>query len=249
MLKRIMVFNLTLIVYFFLSFYSVVEAYHAIKVIKGGKITGKVTLKGKALKVKMLAINKNSEFCGKDTPDPRFEISGNNEIKNVVVILEGIEKGKKATPVKGAVLDNENCVFVPHMQAVTKGTTVTILNSDPILHNAHAYFTRGQRMVFNLALPTKGQKISRLLKKPGMISVKCDTGHSRMNAFMYVSENPYYAVTDKSGKFEIADVPPGTYTLKAWHEAFGTMEQKVTVAPRQEVVAGFSFIRNKVGLK
>ena len=243
MLKRIIVLNLTLMVCFFLSSSLVVEAYQAIKVTKGGKITGVVTLKGKAPKVKMLAVTKNTEFCGKSTPDPRFEISGHNEIKNVVVILEGIEKGKKAAPVKGAVLDNANCVFVPHVQAVTKGTTLTIINSDPILHNTHAYLIRSQRMVFNLALPTKDQKIRRRLKKSGMHFIRCDTGHDQMSAFIYVSENPYYAVTDRSGKFEIADVPPGTYTLKAWHEAFGTMEQKVTVAPRQEVMAGFSFIR------
>jgi len=243
MFKRSIVLNLALMVCFFLSSYSVVEAYQAIKVTKGGKITGKVTLKGKALKVKMLAITKNSELCGKTTPDPRFEISGHNEIKNVVVILEGIEKGKKAAPVEGAVLDNADCVFVPHVQAFTKGTTLTIINSDPILHNVHAYFIRGQRMVFNLALPMKGQKIRRRIEEPGMFFIRCDTGHSQMSAYMYVSENPYYAVTDRSGKFEIADVPPGTYTLKAWHEAFGTMEQKVTVAPRQEVMAGFSFIR------
>ena len=242
MLKRIIVLNLLLMVCFFLKGYAVVEAYEVIEVADGGKITGVVTLKGKAPEVKMLDVTKNSGFCGKNTPDPRFEISGSNEIKNVVVILEGIEKGRKAAPVKGAVLDNADCVFVPHVQAFTKGTTLTIINSDPILHNMHAYFIRGRRMVFNLALPTKGQKIRRRIKKSGMLFIRCDTGHSQMSAFMYVSENPYYAVTDKSGKFEIADVPPGTYTLKAWHEALGTMEQKVTVAPQKEVRSDFNFI-------
>ncbi len=74
-----------------------------------------------------------------------------------------------------------------------------------------------------------------------MYSNKCDAGHTWMSAYIWVSKHPYYAVTDKSGKFEIADVPPGTYKLKAWHEALGTVEQTVTVAPKKEVSSDFSF--------
>ncbi len=240
MLKRIIVLNLVLIVCFFQSGYSVVEAYEAVEVTDGGKITGVVTLKGKAPAVKTLAVTKDIEYCGKTSPDPRFVINGRKEIKNVVVTIEGIEKGKKAAPVKGAVLDNSHCVFKPHVQAVTKGSTLTIMNSDPMLHNTHAY-VGGKRTAFNLALPLKDQKIKKKLKRPGMYSNKCDAGHTWMSAYIYVSKHPYYAVTDQSGKFEITDVPPGTYTLKVWHEALGTMEQGVTVAPKKEVSAGFSF--------
>ncbi len=239
MLKRIIVLNLVLMACLFLSSYSVFAAYQVIEVTDGGKITGVVTFKGKAPKVKMLAIVKDADYCGKTTPDPRFEISG-NKIMNVVVTLEGIEKGKKALPVEGAVLDNLDCVYEPHVQAVTKGTILTIVNSDPVLHNTHSY-SGGTRTAFNLALPTKDQKIKKRLKRPGMYSNKCDAGHTWMTAYIWVSKHPYYAVTDKTGKFEIADVPPGTYKLKAWHEALGTVEQTVTVAPKKEVNSSFSF--------
>ena len=243
MLKRIIVLNMVLMVSFFLSSYSVMAAkakYQAVEVTDGGKITGKVMFKGTAPEVKMIAVTKNPEFCGKTKPDPQYVISGNNEIKNVVVTLEGIEKGKKAAPVKGASLDNKDCVFVPHVQAVTKGTMLTIVNSDPILHNTHGYMKK-TRTAFNLALPTQDQKIKKKLKRPAMYNSKCDAGHTWMSAYIYVSAHPYYAVTDKSGKFEIADVPPGTYTLKAWHEALGTMEQTVTVAAQKGVSSDFSF--------
>ncbi len=156
MLKRIIVLILVLMACLFLSGYSVFAAYQVIEVTDGGKITGVVTFKGKAPKVKMLPVAKDVEICGKTRPDPSFKISG-NKIMNVVVTLEDIEKGKKALPVKGAVLDNLDCVFEPHVQAVTKGTTVTIVNSDPVLHNTHAYLG-GRRTAFNLALPTKGSE-------------------------------------------------------------------------------------------
>ncbi|MEE9612082.1 MAG: carboxypeptidase regulatory-like domain-containing protein, partial [Desulfatiglandales bacterium] len=98
-----------------------------------------------------------------------------------------------------------------------------------------------KKTVFNLALPLKGQKIKKRLRRPGMLSVKCDAGHTWMSAYVYVSKHPYYSVTDKKGSFEIKDVPPGTYMLKAWHEAFGTMKKKVTVSAKGEVKVGFSF--------
>lgn len=195
---------------------------------------------GEPPKAEDLAVTKNHDVCGKSVPDPRFIISGVKEIKNVVVTLEGIEKGKKAVPVKGAVLDNVKCVFNPHVQAVTIGTTLSVVNSDTIMHNSHAYW-RGKKTVFNLALPNKDQKIGKRLKRPGMYNTKCDAGHTWMRAYIYVSKTPYYSVTDGSGKFEISDVPPGTYKLKAWHEALGTLEKEVTVTANGEVNMDFSF--------
>lgn len=119
------------------SLYQVAGAYEASEVLNGGKISGVVKLHGKAIQVKALAITKNKDVCGQSTPDPRYVIGKGGAVKNVIVTIEGIEKGKKALPVKGAVLDNKKCVFLPHVQAVTVGTRLTVMNSDSILHNTH----------------------------------------------------------------------------------------------------------------
>ena len=215
-------------------------AYESIDVINGGKISGVVKLHGKAIQVKALAITKNKDVCGQSTPDPRYVIGKGGAVKNVIVTIEGIEKGKKALPVKGAVLDNNKCIFLPHVQAVTVGTRLTVMNSDSILHNTHTYLG-GKKTVFNLALPLEGQKIKKPLRRPGLMNTKCDAGHTWMSAWVYVSKHPYYSVTGEKGQYNIVDVPPGTYKLKAWHEALGTVEKEVTVPANGEVKIDFKF--------
>jgi hypothetical protein len=122
---------------------------------------------------------------------------------------------------------------------VPVGSTLTIRSSDNVLHNVHAFL--GKDTLFNLALPIPGMEIPQTMKKPGVVSIKCDAGHTWMSAYVHVVEHPYYAVTDASGKFDLKDVPPGTYTLAVWHEKYGAMEQKVTVAGGKPAPASFVF--------
>jgi len=225
---------------FVLGSLGAVQAYEEVEVPDGGVVKGVVKLNGTAPEVKMLPITKDNDYCGSTTPDPQYVISANKEIQNVVVTIEGIEKGKKLVAVEGAVLDNAKCVFTPHVQAVTKGTKLTVVNSDPIMHNTHAYLD-GKATVFNLALPLKDQEIFKPLKRPGMLSAVCDAGHTWMSAYVYVSDHPYYAVTDAVGAFEISDVPPGTYKVMAWHESLGTVEQEVTVPAKGVATSDFAF--------
>jgi hypothetical protein len=102
------------------------------------------------------------------------------------------------------------------------GETLTIMNSDPILHNVHTYDeSAGSKSVFNIAQPIRGQKTpikSTLFKKPGLYSVTCDAGHPWMSAYIMVMDHPYYALTDANGNFIINNVPPGRYKLRLWHE-------------------------------
>lgn len=216
-------------------------AYKSVEVKNGGSIAGKAVFDGEPPKLKPLPITKNRDFCGSSTPDPSLVISPGGEVKNVVVMLEGIGKGKKALPVKGAYLDNKDCIFTPHVQAVTVRTRLEVRNSDPILHNTHTYLRK--RTVFNLALPLQGQKIRKRLRRPGLMSTKCDAGHTWMSAYIWVLEHPYYAVSDERGTFSIRDIPLGKYILKAWHEVLGTLRQEVTVPEGGEVKVEFHFKR------
>jgi len=94
------------------------------------------------------------------------------------------------------------------------------VNSDAVLHNVHAVATGPTpATVFNLAMPFKGQKLPIPMRKPGLMKLQCDAGHTWMSGYIYVFEHPYYAVTDEKGAFTIKDVPPGDYTVEMWHEA------------------------------
>jgi len=143
---------------------------------------------------------------------------------------KAVEKGKgwEKTP-KTPAIDNEKCDFHPHVQIMPAGD-VEIVNSDPVLHNTHGFY--GKLTAFNVALPNKDQRIKKPLKKPGLVRVECDA-HGWMLGWVYVADNPYYAVSGKDGTFAIKDVPPGQYTLVTWQEQTGEVEQSVTVKPKE----------------
>jgi uncharacterized protein (DUF2141 family) len=110
--------------------------------------------------------------------------------------------------------------------------SIVIVNADPVMHNTHGFL--GKATVFNVALPIKGQRLERKVTKPGLMRVECDA-HGWMLAWIYAAENPYVAVTQKDGSFELTDVPPGSYTLVAWHELTGETEMPVTVKAKAPV--------------
>jgi plastocyanin len=123
-----------------------------------------------------------------------------------VETVPGHHSGKDAV----ANFGQENKVFVPHVLAVLKGTTVRIGNSDPFLHNVHIY--RGKETVMNMALPFQGQTIDHVFDEEGNYLVLCDA-HPEMSAFIVVLENPFFGKPDESGEFEISGLASGTYTL------------------------------------
>ena len=104
------------------------------------------------------------------------------------------------------------------------GSTVEAVNSDPILHTTHFYGAVER----NIALPVKGVRIKRRVDAAGMIVIKCDV-HGWMQAFIRVDAHPYHAVSDASGWFRIGNIPPGSYTLEAWHEKLGSQEITVRI--------------------
>src|SRR5262249_28921107 len=137
-------------------------------------------------------------------------------VKNTVVYLEGVERGKKAADLE---MDNVKCSFVPHVAAVMVGARVRVRNTDPVLHNTHAFHDRVT--VFNIAQPNKDQVIdvTQRIKRPGVIEVLCDA-HTHMRGWLLARDNPYFAVTDAEGRFRITEIPPGRYRVVAWHEGW-----------------------------
>src|SRR4029453_4818281 len=139
-----------------------------------------------------------------------------------------------------ARLDNRGCQFVPRIQAVTVGQTIEIVNSDPILHSTHA--KEGNRTVFNLARPTEGQTIRKKIRAPGLMHVRCDAGHTWMNAWIDAFAHPYHAVTDADGRATLTALPPGTYKGAVWHEPLGQETQTGTLAAGEQKTLRFEHL-------
>jgi hypothetical protein len=207
-------------------------AYEAVSVVDGGTIQGKVIFTGTPPLPRKVIPTKDREVCGGVREVPRIVLAPDKGVQHAFVYLRGIEKGKAwEKPGKTPAIDNEKCDFHPHVQVVPVGD-IDILNSDPVLHNTHGFY--GKVTAFNVALPNQGQRITKPLKKAGLVRVECDA-HGWMLGWVYVADNPYYSVTAKDGAFTIKNVPPGTYTLVAWQEHTGEVERPVTVKPKEGV--------------
>lgn len=197
---------------------ALAAGYEAVEVKDGGTVAGTVKFVGTPPKLPPIAVKKNQDLCGNSVPSEALTLGADRGVRYTVVWIEGIAKGKKIDG-KDVVLDNNQCRFVSHVQAVTASAPAKIRNSDPVLHNTHGFVEK--KTVFNLALPNKDQiiDITRRLKEPGVVDVKCDA-HSHMHGWIVVRPDPYVAVTDENGAFQIRDVPPGTYKVVAWHESW-----------------------------
>lgn len=193
----------------------------------GGKITGTVKFVGAAPAMVKIETTKDVDVCGKTEKfDEALVVSDGNGLKNVVVSIANIEKGK-AQAAEGATLDQKECVYTPRVVLSPAGSDLNILNSDGILHNIHTYSEANPPI--NKAQPKFRKKMTQNFEHAETIRVECDA-HSWMKGWVVVTDHPYYVVTDASGAFELADVPAGLYTLRFWHETLGEMTQEVTVA-------------------
>jgi plastocyanin len=149
---------------------------------------------------------------------------------HVVVYLE---KVPGTFPAGHAAMDQKNKVFIPYVLPIVQGTTVQFHNSDNLQHNV---FGVGADE-FNLGTYGLGAAKGTTFSRPGEVDVLCNV-HPEMAGYILVLQNPYFAVPDSSGKFRIADVPPGDYVLRAWYEG-KAKKQNVKVAGKSAVSVGF----------
>jgi plastocyanin len=157
------------------------------------------------------------------------------ERSRVVIYLEGPTDGADAASSPAPQIAQVDRRFVPDLVVVAAGSAVTFPNMDPIFHNV---FSLSKAKSFDLGSYDKGQARKVVFPKPGIVDVYCHL-HPNMSATVVVTPNRWYARVDRAGHYEIPDVPPGQYTVVAWHKAAGFFRKTVVVGPGQEALADF----------
>jgi plastocyanin len=207
-----------------------------------GSISGRVTFAGSppALPPLRMDSDPNCVQQGSAAPDESVVVGANGALENVFVyVKDGLGTLRFPVPGSAVVLDQKGCRYVPHVLGAQVGQTVEILNSDPTLHNIHAVPMSNRE--FNTGQPIPGMKHThRFTAREVMVPFKCDV-HPWMRAYIGVLDHPFFAVTSADGSFELKGLPPGTYTVEAWHETLGTQTQMVTIGAKEAGTVAFSF--------
>ncbi|MFQ5652523.1 MAG: carboxypeptidase regulatory-like domain-containing protein [bacterium] len=172
---------------------------------------------------------------GKAMNKPELTVSARGGVQNVVITIEGLEGEFREDPIE---IDQKNKTYIPRISVSMVGNELTFRNNDAILHNVHTY--SGVQTLYNFAMPKFLKKKTVKLEKAGLKKIRCDV-HQEMVAYVMVAGNPFYAVTNEGGLFQIDSLPAGTYRIKAWHEKLGTLEQEVTVAAGEKTAVIFEF--------
>jgi plastocyanin len=205
-------------------------------------ISGQVKFAGAPPKMPVIQMNADpycqAQHASAPATDEEVVVGPGGELANVIVWIKNAPGGP--APSTPAVIDQKGCQYHPHVQAVQVGQPVEIKNSDATLHNIHALPVVNSP--FNIGQPVQGMVSTQKFDKPEMtpFKVKCDV-HGWMKSFMVVLPHPYHGVSGMDGKFTITNLPPGSYTIVAWHEKYGMQEQNITVAPKEAKTVDFSF--------
>jgi plastocyanin len=175
---------------------------------------------------------------GKMTVQETVVATIDGSLGNVFVAVQG---NFPATPVPAqpVVLDQRGCVYRPRVIGMRAGQTLQVKNSDEVMHNVHASSGRGNS--FNVSEPKAGMVQTFTLKADEqMVHISCDI-HRWMNAYVGVVSHPYFAVTDTAGNFTIANVPAGTYPVRAWQEHYGFVSKTITIKPGATTTVDFTY--------
>jgi hypothetical protein len=204
-------------------------AYRAAPVAGGGSVSGTVTLASPLAPADPVPAGRDSLVCGGTIPDSSVQQKGSG-LGSVVVWLEGIRSGKPLPLEKRLELESDRCLLTPRVQAAVTGSAVNVIGHDNFRQHLRFLSAGDSAARAAILLGNYEQVIPTELpaKSPGLVIVR-DVDHPWPRAYLAVFDHPYFAVTKPDGSFTIDSVPPGKYTLVAWHERTGRTEQTVTV--------------------
>ncbi|MGB9069102.1 MAG: carboxypeptidase regulatory-like domain-containing protein [Candidatus Acidiferrales bacterium] len=208
-----------------------------------GLINGSVTLDGAPPALKPIDMSA-SPACVQANPSPVLPpiiVTGDKgALANVVVYVKDAPGNYRYdTPADTVVLRQKNCMYEPHVVALMTGQPFEVQNNDPTMHNVHPMPKRNRQ--WSTSQPAGSAALKETFTRPEFaMQVLCNV-HPWMRSTVFVFDHPYFAVTPNTGGFELKNLPPGNYTIEAWHETLGTQDQAVTVAPRESKTISFTF--------
>ncbi len=196
----------------------------------GTRVTGKVTVSGTLPKPKPFDLSKEPACVKMHAADPLLPeniVTGQgNSLRNVVVYISSGSPYPGPVPATPVIFDQQGCHYTTHVLAFRVGQEIKISNSDPLSHNIHPLAKINRE--WNKIQPPGTPAFSYAYDSEEFIPVKCNI-HSWMQGYFVVLRTPFFAVTGDDGTFVLPDLPPGHYTITAWHETLGTKSQDITV--------------------
>jgi hypothetical protein len=208
-----------------------------------GSISGTVTFDGPPPVFKAIDMSQASA-CVQANPSPVTPpvvvVGDHGELANVVVYVKsGLGAYRFDTPPETAVLVQKNCMYEPHVLALMTNQPFAVENNDPTMHNVHPLPKQNRQ--WSNSQPAGSAPLKATFERPEFaMPVLCNV-HPWMRAFVFVFDHPYYAVTSNTGTFEIKNIPPGTYTIEAWHENYPAEDQIVTIGSKETKAISFTF--------
>ena len=208
-----------------------------------GTVTGKIVFEGTAPAPAPIKMSSDPNCVQPGSAPATTEaiiVGSGGALQNVFVyVKDGLGNRTFAVPAAPVTLEQRGCHYLPHVLGIQVGQPLEIVNNDATLHNVHAIPKENGE--FNTGQPLKGMKnIHTFTTREVMVPFKCDV-HGWMNSFVGVLDHPFFAVTGPDGSFALKGLPPGTYTIEAWHEKLGTQTQMVTVGEKETKDVAMTF--------
>ena len=206
----------------------------------GGTISGKVTYEGAPAKMKPIDMSVEPSCAKMYAAPPLAEtvVTGaGNSLENVVVYVSA-GAPNDAAPSNAATFTQKGCRYIPHLLALQVNQELKITNEDQTVHNIHPQPKRNRE--WNKSQPPGAPPIRESYEQAEFIPVKCNV-HPWMHGTLAVMSNSHYAVTGAGGSFSLPNLPPGKYTITAWHESYGQQSQEVTISGSETKTINFVF--------
>jgi plastocyanin len=208
----------------------------------GASVVGKVKFQGTLPQPARVSMSADPS-CAKLHPAPAvgqdFVAGSDNSLGNVIVFIsDGLQNRTFDVPTEEVTFEQKGCIYEPHVVAVRANQKLKMVNSDNTTHNIHPIPANNRE--WNKAEPAGMTMEESFPREEIAIPVKCNV-HPWMKSYIAVFKHPYFAVTGKDGSFQLPNLPPGEYTVEAWHEKLGTMTQKITVAVGESKTVDFTF--------